>query len=231
MRNWRALDVGERREWKNWLKTQYSKNQDHGIWPHHFMSNRKGKVEAVTDIFLNSKITANCDCSHEIKRHLLLRWKATTNLDSILKSRDITLLTKVYIVKAMVFPIVMYWCKSWTIRKAEGQRTDAFELWSRRRLLESLVLQGDQTSQSLRKSTLNIHWKDWCEAKAPIFWPPDAKSQLIGKDPDAGKEWRQKEKRTAEDDLVRQHHRLNEHEFEQIPRDSEGQGSLACCSS
>ena len=70
------------------------------------MSNRKGKVEAVTDIFLNSKITANCDCSHEIKRRLLLRWKATTNLDSILKSRDITLLTKVYIVKAMVFPKV-----------------------------------------------------------------------------------------------------------------------------
>ena len=98
---------------------------------------------------------------NSLRKCLLLGRKAMTNLDSILKSRDITLLTKVYIVKAMVFPIVMYWCKSWTIRKAEGQRTDAFELWSRRRLLESLVLQGDQTSQSLRKSTLNIHWKDW----------------------------------------------------------------------
>ena len=142
------------------LKFNTQKNQDHGIWPHYFMSNRKRMVEAVIDIFLNSKITGNCDCSHEIKRHLLLGWKAMTNLDSILKSRDITLLTKVYIVKAMVFPVVMYWCKSWTIRKAESQRTDAFKLWSRRRFLESIVLQGDQTGQSLRKSTLNIHWKD-----------------------------------------------------------------------
>ena len=200
MRNWRALDVGERREWKNWLKTQYSKNQDHGIWPHHFMSNRKGKVEAVTDFFLNSKITANCDCSHEIKRRLLLRWKATTNLDSILKSRDITLLTKVYIVKAMVFPIVMYWCKSWTIRKAEGQRTDAFELWSRRRLLESLVLQGDQTSQSLRKSTLNIHWKDWWWSwssntlstwgEEPTHWKrPRCWERMKAKGEGGGREW------------------------------------------
>ena len=90
------------------LKFNTQKNQDHGIWPHYFMSNRKRMVEAVTDIFLNSKITGNCDSSHEIKRRLLLGWKAMTNLDSILKSRDITLLTKVYIVKAMVFPVVMY---------------------------------------------------------------------------------------------------------------------------
>ena len=138
--------------------------------------------------------------------------------DSILKSRDITLLKKVYIVKALVFPVVMYWRKSWTIRKAERQRTDAFKLWSRRRLLESLVLQGDQTSQSLRKLTLNIGRNDDA-TEAPMHCPPAARSQHIEKDPDAGKEWRQKEERTAEDDLVRQHHRLNEHEFEQIPRE------------
>ena len=90
------------------LKFNTQKNQDHGIWPHYFMSNRKRMVEAVTGILLNSKITGNCNCSHEIKRRLLLGWKAMTNLDSILKSRDITLLTKVYIVKAMVFPVVMY---------------------------------------------------------------------------------------------------------------------------
>ena len=88
------------------------------------------KLETVSDfIFLGSKITADGDCSHEFKRHLLLGRKAMTNLDSILKSRDITLLTKVCIVKAMVFPVVMYGCKSWTIKKAEHQRIDAFELW------------------------------------------------------------------------------------------------------
>ena len=93
-------------------------------------------VEAVRDfIFLGSKITADGDCSHEIKRHLLLGRKVMTSLDSILKSRDITLPTKVHLVKAMVFPVVMYGCESWTIKKAECQRIDAFELWYWRRLL------------------------------------------------------------------------------------------------
>ena len=93
-------------------------------------------METVTDfIFLGSKITADGDCSHEIKRYLLLGRKVTTNLDSIMKSRDTTLLTKVHLVKAMVFPVVMYGCESWTIRKAESQRIDAFELWCWRRLL------------------------------------------------------------------------------------------------
>ncbi|MFX0586079.1 hypothetical protein ACOARR_12200, partial [Glaesserella parasuis] len=93
-------------------------------------------VETVADfIFLGSKITADGDCSHEIKRYLLLGRKAMTNLDSILKSRDITLPTKVHLVKAMVFPVVMYGCESWTVKKAEYRRIDAFELWCWRRLL------------------------------------------------------------------------------------------------
>ena len=93
-------------------------------------------VETESDFILGgSKITADGDCSHEIKRHLLLGRKAMTNLDSILKSRDITLPTKVRLVKAMVFPVVMYGCESWTVKKAEHRRTDAFELWCRRRLL------------------------------------------------------------------------------------------------
>ena len=93
-------------------------------------------METVTDfIFLGSQITADGDCSHEIKRHLLLGRKVMTNLDSILKSRDITLQTKVHLVKAMVFPVVMYGCESWTIKKAECPRIDAFELWCWRRLL------------------------------------------------------------------------------------------------
>ena len=94
------------------------------------MANRWGKVEVVTDfIFFGSKIPADVDCSHDIKRHLLLGRKVMTNLDSILKSRNITLLTKVLIVKAMVFPIVMYGCESWTIKKAEQHIIDAFKLW------------------------------------------------------------------------------------------------------
>ena len=98
--------------------------------------------------FLDSKLTADGDCSHEIKRCLLLGRKAMTNLDSIIKSRDITLLTKVQLVKAMVFLVVMYGQESWTIKKAERQIIDAFELWCGRRLLRVTGLQGDQTSQS-----------------------------------------------------------------------------------
>ena len=106
-------------------------------------------MKTVTDfIFLGSKITVDCDCSHGIQRHLLLGRKAMRNLDSILKSRDITLLTKVPIVKDMVFPVVMYGCESWTIKKVEHGRTDAFKLWAGEDSCESLGLQGDQTNQS-----------------------------------------------------------------------------------
>ena len=104
-----------------------------------------------------SKITADSDCSHEIKRHLLLGRKATTNLESILKSRDITLPTKVCLVKAMVFPVVMYGCESWTIKKAECQRTDAFELWCGRRLLR-VPWTARRPNQSILKEI--SHWKD-----------------------------------------------------------------------
>ena len=106
-------------------------------------------METVTDfIFLGSEITADGDCSHEIKRHLLLGRKALTNLDSILKSRDLTLPTKVCLVKAMVFPVVMYRCESWTVKKAERRRIDAFELWCWRRLL--------RVSWTVRRSNQSI---------------------------------------------------------------------------
>ena len=121
------------------------------------------------------------------------RKETMTNLHSVLKSRHTTLPTKVHIVKAMVFPVVMYGCESWTIKKAQCWRTDAFELWCWRRLLRVPGLQGDQASHSYRKSTLNTQWKDWCWSS--ILWPPDVKRWLIGKDPDAGKDWRQGEKR------------------------------------
>ena len=114
-------------------------------------------METVTDfIFLASKITADGDCSHEIKRHLLLGRKVMTNLDSVLKSRDITLPTKVHLVKAVVFPVVMYGCESWTIKKAEHSRTDAFELWCWKRLLRV-----PWTARRSNKSILKgVHGKD-----------------------------------------------------------------------
>ena len=112
------------------LKTQHSENEDHGFWSHHFMANRWGKNgNSVRLYFLGSKITVDGDFSHEIKRCFLLGSKAVVNLDSILKN------TKVRQVKAMVFPVVMYGCESWTIKKAERRRIDAFELWCWRRLL------------------------------------------------------------------------------------------------
>ena len=105
--------------YQSWLKAQHSENEDHDIWSHHFMGNRWETVETVSDFILGgSKITADGDCSHEIKRHLLLGRKVMTSLDNMLESRDITLPTKVHLVKAMVFPVVMYRCESWTIKKA-----------------------------------------------------------------------------------------------------------------
>ena len=118
-------------------------------------------VETVADfIFWGSKITADGHCSHEIKRRLLLRKRVMTNLDSILKSRDITEPTKFHLVKAMVFPVVMYGCESWTIRKAECRRIDAFELWCWRRLLRVPWTARRSNQSILWKSILNIHWKD-----------------------------------------------------------------------
>ena len=118
-------------------------------------------VETVTDfIFLGSKITAVGDCSHEIKRHLLLGRKVMTNLDSILKSRGITLPTKVHLVKAMVFPLVMYGCECWTIKKAKCQRIDAFELWCWRRLLRVPWTARRYNQSILKEIILGVHWKD-----------------------------------------------------------------------
>ena len=117
-------------------------------------------METVTDfIFLGSKITADGDRSHEIKGRLLLGTKAMTNLDSILKSRNVTLPTEVHVVKAMVFPVVMYGCESWTMKKAEHRRIDAFELWCWRRLLRVPWTARRSNQSILKKSVLNIHWK------------------------------------------------------------------------
>ena len=171
-------------------------------------------VETVADfIFLGSKITVDGNYSYEIKRWLLLGRKVMTNLDNILKSRAITLPRKVHLVEAMVFPVVMYGCESWTRKKAECRRIDAFELWWWRRLLRVPWTARRSTQSILKDSVLGVHWKDWVEAETPILWPPDVKSWLIGKDPDAGKDWGQEEKGTTEDEIVGWHHKLSGHGF------------------
>ena len=160
-------------------------------------------VETVSDLILGgSKITADGDYSHEIKRRLLFGRKARTNLDSILKSRDITLSTKVHLVKAMGFPVVTYGCKSWTTKKAEGQRIDAFQLWCWRRLLR-VSWTARRSNQSIPKEISPEYSLEGLMLKLKFqFWPPDAKSRLLGEYLDAGKDLRQEEKGTTEDEMV-----------------------------
>ena len=169
-------------------------------------------METVTDfIFLGSKITEDVDCSHEIKRCLLLGRKAMTHLDSILKSRDIILPTKVHLVKAMVFPILMWqldykesWApKNWCFWTVVLEKTLESPLHCKE--VQPVHSEGDQSRVFIGRID--------AEAETPILWPPDAKSWLIWKDPDAGKDWRQEEKGTTEDEMVRWHHWLNGHEF------------------
>ena len=135
-------------------------------------------METVIDfIFLGSKITADGDCSHEIKRCLLLGRKDMTNLDSILKNRDITLPTKVRLVKAMVFPVVMYGCESWTVKKAEHRRIDAFELWCWRRLLKSpLDCKGIQPVHPKGNQPWDFFGRNDAKAETAVLWPPHEKS-------------------------------------------------------
>ena len=171
--------------------------------------------ETVADfIFWGSKITADGDCSHEIKRRLLLGKKVMNNLDSILKSRDITLPTKVCLVKALVFPVVMYGCEldykeSWVPRN-----------WCFWTVMLEKTFEGPLNCREIQP----VHPKEnqsWIfigstdvEAETPILWPPDVKNWLIGKDPDAGKDWRQEEKGTTEDEMVGWHYQLNGHVLE-----------------
>ena len=153
-----------------------------------------------------------------------------TNLESILKSRDTTLLTKVHLVKAMVFPVVMYGCESWTIKKAEHQRMDAFELWCWRRLFESPLdcKEIQPVKPKGNQSWIFIRRTD-AEAGTLILWSPDAKSWLIWKDPDAGKHWRQEEKGTRGCDSWMAS-LIQWHEFEQASGVHGRQGSLTCYS-
>ena len=166
----------------------------------------------------------------EKDKYCIISLIVMTNLDSILKSRDITLPTKVHLVKAMVFPVVMYGCEGCTIKKSWALMNWCF--WA-------VVLEKTLESPLDSKEIQPVHPKDqsWVfigrtdvEAETPILWPPDVKSWLIGKDPDPGKDWGQ-EKGTMEDEVVGWHHQLNGHEFEWTPGVGDGQGGLACCTS
>ena len=191
-------------------------------------------VETVSDfIFLDSKITANGDYSHEIKRRLLLGRRVMTNLDSILKSRDITLPTKVRLVKVTVFPVVMYGCESWTVKKAERWRIDAFELWCWRSLLRVPWTARRSNQSILKEISPGISLEGMMlKLKLQYFGHlMRVKSWLIGKDSDAGRGWGQEEKGTAEDEMAGWHHQLDGHEFEWTPGVGDGQGDLVCCDS
>ena len=185
------------------------------------MANRQGNSER---LYLDSKITADGDCSHEIKRCLPFGRKAMTNLDSILKSRDVTLSTRVLLVKAMVFPVVMHgceleykesWVQNWCFLTVVLEKT-----------LESLGLpvhpKGDQSWVFIGRTD--------AEAETPILWPPDSKSWLVGKDPDARKDWEQ-EKGMTEDKIIGQYHPPNGYKFGWTPGVGDGQGGPACCGS
>ena len=161
-----------------------------------------------------SKITAVGGCSHEIKRCLLLGRIVMTNLDSILKSRDIYLPTKFHLVKTMVFPVVIHGCEYWAIKKAEHPRIDTFELWCWGRL-QRVPGAARRSNHSILKKTSPEYSLEglMLKLKLQYFWPPDRKNWLIGKDTDAGKDWRQ-EKGMTEAEMIGWYHQLNGNEFE-----------------
>ena len=151
-----------------------------------------------------------------------------TNLDNILKSRDITLPTKVCLVKPMVFPVVMYGCEIWTVKKAECWRIDAFELWCWKTLESPLDCKEIQPVHSEGDQPWDFFGRNDAEAECPVLWPPHVKSWLIGKDSDVGRDWGQEEKGTTEDEMVGWHHWLDGCESEWTLGVGDGQGSLAC---
>ena len=173
-------------------------------------------METVTDfIFLDSKITADSDCSHEIKRHLLLERKTMTNLDSILKSRDVTLLTKVCLVKSYGFSSSHVWMWELDYKESWAPKNWCFCTVVLEKILESpLDCKEIQPVHSKGNQSWIFIGRTDAEAETPILWPPDSKNWLIWKDPDAGKDWRREEKRMIDDKLVGWYHQLNGHEFE-----------------
>ena len=174
-------------------------------------------------------ICADGDCSHEIKRRLLLGRKVMTNLDSIFKSRDISLPTKVHLVKAMVFPVVMYGCE---LDCEEGWEPKNWCFWTvvlEKTLESALDCKEIQPVHSEGDQPLHFFGRNDAKAETPVLWPPYVKSWLIGKDPDVGRDWGQEENGMTEDEMAGWHHWLNGYESEWTPGVGDGQGGLACC--
>ena len=193
------------------------------------MANRRRKGEAVTDfLFWGPKITEDGDCSHKIRRQLPLVRKAMTNLESVLKSKDITLPTEIHIVKAVIFPVVMYDCKNWTVKKAECQRIDVFELWCWRWLVRVPWIARRSNQSTLREINFEYSLEElMLKLKHQYFGHLMQRANTLGKNPNAGRGWRQKEKRVTEVEMTAWHHWFKGHELGQTLGDGgEGQGSL-----
>ena len=190
-------------------------------------------VEAESDFILgDSKITADGDFSHEIKRRLLLGREVMTNLNGILQSRDITLPTKVHLVKAMIFPVVMYGCESWTVKKAEHRRIDAFELWCWRRLLRVPWTARRSNQSILKEMSPGCSLEGlMLKLKLQYFGHLIRRTDSLEKTLMLGGIGGRRRRGTTEDEMAEWYHRLDGHEFEYIPGVGDGQGGLACCDS
>ena len=219
----------KRREWKSWLKLSIQKTKIMAFGPITSWQIDGETMETATDFILgSSKINANGDFSHGIKIYLLLWRKVMTNLNSISKSRDIT--DKVHLVKAMVFPGAMCGCENWTNKKGWTLKNWCFWAMVLEKTLESpLGCKDTQPVNPKRNQSWIFIGRTEAEAEAPILWRSDVKSWLVRKAPDTGKDWRQLEKGKTEGKMVGWHYWLNGHDFEQVLRDGEGQGSLAYC--
>ena len=224
------LDESERGEWKRWLKTQHSKHQDHGIWSYNFMANRWGKSGQWQILFSWAKSTVDIITAVTKLRCLVLGRKAMINLDSVLKIRDITLLTKAHVVKAMIFPVVIYRCENWTIKKVEHRIIYAFELWCWRRLLRVPWTTRRSSQSILKEISLDIHWKDWCWSWHSNTLATWCKELTHLKRPWCWERLRAGGEGMTEHKMVGWHHQLNGHEFEWALGIGDEQGGLACCS-
>ena len=214
-----TLDESERGEWKSWLKTQNSKNEDHGIWSHHFMANRWGNNRNSDTIFLGSRITVDGDCSHEIKT--LAPWKKSYDQPR----QPVKKLRHYFVNKGPYSQSYGFSSYGW-MWELDHQESWVPKNWCFWTVVLEMTLESPLDCKEIQpvhpKGNQSWIGKTDVEAETLVFWPPDAKSWLLGKDPDAGKDWRQEDKGMTEDEMVGWHHQLNGHEFVQAPGNGEG---------
>ena len=214
-----TLDESERGEWKSWLKTQNSKNEDHGIWSHHFMANRWENNRNSDTIFLGSRITVDGDCSHDIKT--LAPWKKSYDQPR----QPVKKLRHYFVNKGPCSQSYGFSSYGW-MWELDHQESWVPKNWCFWTVVLEMTLESPLDCKEIQpvhpKGNQSWIGKTDVEAETLVFWPPDAKSWLLGKDPDAGKDWRQEDKGMTEDEMVGWHHQLNGHEFAQAPGNGEG---------